>query len=410
MLLTNYLFKLNLLSPLEKDTYIKNIFQMSLISILEAFRDSIFLLVFIKVFNGSSIEKGFLQSSFFIGQLLSIFLVSYIKENAKFSFFAGLVSLISAFFVFFSALFDSIYIYLISCSFASFFLSVKTPFLTGIYERNLDKRKRGRIIGDAFLIANLFRILLIFFIIKPLLDQNISNYKPIFIVNSFFILLGSIFIFTMKDAKIDANSKKRNIFENFGLLKKYPAFSCILVSWFILGFSNLMINPLRVEYLTSKKYNLNLSVDMVIIIVEIIPLFARLIFTRIWSILFDKLNFILLRLILNAFMSTGILLYFYTDNLNVIISGAILRAIAMAGAQFAWNLWVLKIAPEGESQNFMSVHVFFTGIRGFLTSFISFELIKHIPMRYIGLASFIGITVSSIILIPFFKMFKKAKS
>ena len=40
--------------------------------------------------------------------------------------------------------------------------------------------------------------------------------------------------------------------------------------------------------------------------------------------------------------------------------------ISGAGADVAWSLWVTKFAPPERVADYMSVHTFFTGVRGFL--------------------------------------------
>ena len=65
-----------------------------------------------------------------------------------------------------------------------------------------------------------------------------------------------------------------------------------------------------------------------------------------------------------------------------------------------WNLWVTKIAPPGRSQLYMSVHSFFTGLRGIIGPLAGFLFINHFNIQGVGLLSFALILVSIFMLLP----------
>ena len=50
-----------------------------------------------------------------------------------------------------------------------------------------------------------------------------------------------------------------------------------------------------------------------------------------------------------------------TETLN---RPAIIFGISNAGGDVAWSLWVTKFAPPNRVADYMSVHTFFTGVRG----------------------------------------------
>ena len=44
----------------------------------------------------------------------------------------------------------------------------------------------------------------------------------------------------------------------------------------------------------------------------------------------------------------------------------------------AWTLWVTKVAPKGAESSYMSVHSFFTGVRGVFAPFLGYWIIANL--------------------------------
>jgi MFS family permease len=80
--------------------------------------------------------------------------------------------------------------------------------------------------------------------------------------------------------------------------------------------------------------------------------------------------------------------------------GAVIFGISNAGGEVAWNLWVTKFAPPDKVAEYMSVHTFFTGIRGIAAPFIAFQLTQTMDISGIAMVCAILILLASLILIP----------
>ena len=81
-----------------------------------------------------------------------------------------------------------------------------------------------------------------------------------------------------------------------------PMFRLTLISWMFMGFANLMMLPLRVEYLANPKYHLALPGETIALLTGFVPNVARLIISPLWGRLFDRANFFILRIALNVLM------------------------------------------------------------------------------------------------------------
>ena len=139
---------------------------------------------------------------------------------------------------------------------------------------------------------------------------------------------------------------------------------------------------------------------MVAFIISIIPNAMRLFFTTLWGRLFDRINFIVLRIILNLIFALGIGLFFISKNLFIIGAGSAFIGFAFAGGSIAWHLWVTKYAPPGKIGAYMSVHVSLTGIRGTLGPMIGYWAVGLIGAQNIGILSCAMMLLATLMLIP----------
>jgi hypothetical protein len=173
-----------------------------------------------------------------------------------------------------------------------------------------------------------------------------------------------------------------------------------LICWMLMGFANLMMLPLRVEYLANPKYNLVASVGLIALLTGVIPNLARLALSPIWGHLFDRMNFFTLRVTLNAGFAIGILTFFTSDSLTGMVIGAVVYGISNAGGDVAWSLWVTKFAPPERVADYMSVHTFLTGVRGVLAPLCAFYLVNHLALGTLVFISSGLIIVATLMLIP----------
>lgn len=159
-----------------------------------------------------------------------------------------------------------------------------------------------------------------------------------------------------------------------------PILRDTLIAWMFLGFGNLMMIPLRIEYLANRAYGLNLSEMEIALLVSTIPLVARLVASPLWGSLFDRMNFFSLRITINFCFLLSVLSFFSSDTFVYLALSAIIFGFSNSGGDVAWNLWVTKFAPPGLVPDYMAVHTFFTGIRGLLAPITAFALLGVIPL------------------------------
>src|SRR6267142_806953 len=179
----------------------------------------------------------------------------------------------------------------------------------------------------------------------------------------------------------------------------------------LMGFANLMMLPLRVEYLANPKYHAGrqaVSVSMIALLTGVIPNLARLVLSPIWGHLFDHMNFFTLRVALNIGFALGILTFFTTNSFTGLVVGAMVYGISNAGGDVAWSLWVTKFAPPGRVADYMSVHTFLTGVRGVLAPVFAFYFASELSLGILAAINSGLIVLATALLLPEVKLGRQA--
>jgi MFS family permease len=135
----------------------------------------------------------------------------------------------------------------------------------------------------------------------------------------------------------------------------------------------------------------------------VVPNVARLLMNPFWGWVFDRANFFVLRIVLNVGFALGIFIFFTGQTAVAFVCGALIHGMANGGGDVAWGLWVTKFAPPNRVADYMSVHTFFTGIRGVLAPVIAFHVIGVIAVPMLAVISCTLIVVASLLLMPVVK-------
>ncbi len=183
-------------------------------------------------------------------------------------------------------------------------------------------------------------------------------------------------------------------------VKSDVTFRNTLVAWMLMGFANLAMLPLRIEYLGNPIYGLAKSAAEISFLTIVVPNIARLFISPAWGWLFDRVNFFAMRIILNLGFALGIAAFFTSNTFWGLILGAVIYGISTAGGDVAWGLWVTKITTPDRVADYMSVHTFFTGIRGVLAPMTAFQLLAYYTPATMGWMAGALIVLATVILVP----------
>ena len=290
--------------------------------------------------------------------------------------------------------------------------SAAVPLMTQIYQENYPERKRGKLFSRTFMIriatAAVFSELA-----GRFLTGNLHAFRWLLAGFAGAFVLAAFCLNRMPSRALTA-SGGTHPFRALRFVRDDALFRRTLVMWMFMDFANLMIIPLRVEYLANPKYGVTwngaaLTVAQIALLVGVIPNLARLGMSPVWGWLFDRMNFFVLRIVLNTGFALGMLSFFGGQQLIWLVTGAIIYGISNAGGDVAWSLWVTKFAPPERVADYMSVHTFFTGLRGVLAPVVAFQLVAHWSLASISWLGAGMIVFATLLLIPEVKFGKGAR-
>lgn len=279
--------------------------------------------------------------------------------------------------------------------------SAAIPLVTQIYQENYPARQRGRRFSRTVVIR--IGVAAVFSeVAGHILHLDMENFRWLL---CFFALafLYAGHCFSRYPSRSIARLPGRHPFRAFQFLRDDRIFRRVILAWMLMGFANLVMFPMRVEYLANAAHGLALPVATIAGIVGVLPNVFRLLSTPLWGYWFDHTNFFLLRILINLLFGTGIGIFFSSTSLLGLAAGAILFGFATAGGEVAWNLWVTKLAPHERVADYMSVHTFFTGLRGLLAPLLGFSLLGWISVPLLAYGSVAAILLASAMLVPVFR-------
>ncbi|MDB9741217.1 MFS transporter [Akkermansiaceae bacterium] len=356
-----------------------------------------------KVFSFGSVEKMAITAASAMGFFVSLFLVPIVRRSQlSVNLSAFLIWLVSGLGFAIAAYSRELpYVYFFSSLVAMICLTVSTPLISQIHRTLYPDKIRGTL----FSIGGLVRALIagIFALVAGgWLDNSGQDFKLLLLLFAGCCVFKGFTVLLM-DKVMLRSSKKLSLLESFKHAGEDKAFRKLLTSWMLLGFGNLLCMVLFVEYVTNPKFGYDYSSSDTAFITSTVPMAVFVVMIVPWGILFDKVPFYRLRVIVNVFFLLGILVYFLGNGFWALSIGMGIHALGKSGGKILWSLWVTKFAKSEHVSEYMSVHTFLTGVRGVLSPIIAYSLIDLTgpdAVHYIAIAGAVLIAISSAMLIP----------
>jgi hypothetical protein len=381
----------------ERRTFLLDTARMTIDGAFTTLVQSVFLLVAIKVFRAGTFMNGTIAAAPAVGMMGSLFYAAaFAGSGVRRAALAATPGILGGLLLLASGWAGGALVYGVLVSLAVIAHRMAVPFLLGIYSDNYAPRRRGKLLSVGLTLSLVVSAGTSLWFGR-LLDADLAFYRPILTGAGAGLIVASALVLLIPTRRV-VRSGEGNPLRNLSIVVTDPRFGMIVLSWFLAGFANLWSQPVRVAYLAAAERGLDLSPMTVLILTSALPSATRVLFTPVWAVFFDRVEFLSLRIVMNLFMGGGILIFFLSQHLWVITLGTIILSIGMAGTFVAWNLWVTKIAPPGQEQLYMSVHTFFTGVRGFLGPYLGFLFAARMGYLPMGVVSFALTAVSSILL------------
>jgi MFS family permease len=381
--------------------------------VLEAAGTVFLLLIAVKHYHAGPLAKAMIAGGGSVGLMLAPWFVSRVeaagwpvaRAASKLMYAGGLCLGIMAVVPFLP-------VYVAGCVLAMTASAISVPLLIQIYQENYPNRERGRLFARTMMIR-ISAAALFSHLAGRLLSQHLEWFRILLVIFSGAFALAGFCLGRCPSRPLTA-SGGTHPFHALRFVRDDRLFRQTLIAWMFLGFAMLMMSPLRVEYLANPKYGVHwqghlLTAGLVALLTGVIPNIARLLLNPVWGWLFDHVNFFILRLSLNVALVAGILSFFINGSEAGLVIGAIVFGISNAGADVAWSLWVTKFAPPDRVADYMSVHTFFTGVRGVVAPVVAFSFVSGMPLHLLGWISVGLIVLGSLFLVPEIKFGKTAR-
>ena len=384
---------------LESTTYRIEKWRAVPMGVLETATGTFLLLIAVQAYQAGATDKAMIAAGANVGLLLTPLVVQAVeRRRICISHGAAAIAVLGTAAFLMAALFPTLSVYVLAAVFGAACLSALTPLVIQVYQDNYPAAQRGHLFSRATVIrvaaAAVFAELA-----GRLLTTNIELFRWLLVSFAVAFALVALLLRRIPSRPL-TQLESRNPMRGLRYLRDDRVFRMTMMVWMLMGFANLMMTPLRIEYLANPKYGLALTPQEIALLIAIIPAIVRLVLSPAWGWLFDRMNFFVLRITINLAFGASILVFFTGDSWAGLILGSIVFGIAVSGGDLAWSLWITKFAPPHLVADYMSVHTFFTGVRGVLAPLLAFQLIAVVSMATMGIICSILIVIASLMLVP----------
>jgi len=390
-------------------TYRFELWRAATAGILETAATTFLLLIALRWYAAGSFMKGIVAGSGSLGLLLSPAIVELATRWRIPPARASAVIMGLGASLFFVAAIWHYFPVFVFCTVTAMTCSAGIiPLLTHMYQENYPEERRGRLFSRTIMVriamAALFSEL-----VGVWLTHRLSDFPWLLALFGLAMAFASFCLWNCPTSPISPDESAHPL-RSLRFIKEDAVFRLTLICWMLMGFANLMMLPLRVEYLGNPRYQHHLSVGAIALFTSVIPNVARLLLSPVWGYLFDHMNFFALRVTLNIGFAIGILSFFASGSWAGLFFGAVVFGISTAGGDVAWSLWVTKFAPTNRVADYMAIHTSLTGLRGVLAPVVAFYVVTRLPLITLAALSTGLIGLATLLLLPEIKMAGRGKS
>ena len=387
-------------------TFRLDLINSSLGGILEVGFGTFAILIAIRFLGAPDMIKAVLASGVSAGLLL----VPHMQRLAVWtqlsaSRFCASLMLICALLLFASGYLSHVWLLAAALFLAQVCFSQLPGFMIQVYSRNYGSKERGKRLSWNFILSALIGMILSY-VGGSYLDGQSADPGLIFRIMGMVSLASALALFLIPSQPIKKGKHTQGLMDSLDLLKEDRLFASMLLAWMIMGLGIIMTLPLRIEYLGGES-GLHLTNEQIALVTVVVFSIARILSSRLWGELFDRVRFLSYRISLNLLLISATLVYFHAESITGVSIGAALAGVGVGGSKIAWSLWVTKLAPEGMEARYMGAHVALTGLRGALAPFLGYWLLGILGYHGVAWFSVALVTLSTLL---FFRLFSHQRA
>lgn len=370
------------------------------LGVLLPLESSVLLTIAIKRFDASGPVKGLIAASAGIGLLASPLVTSVARRTGRpVMALAAAVSAVGAA-GFALAATGPLALLVVGAIVGTASLNAIIPLVTLTYQRNFPVAQRGKRVGWG-MASKVAVSAGAGLAMGALLRDHLDRWWIVLLAGAAASLVAAVLQWNIPSTALERVPGHRNRpWPHFHLLRTDRRLRLTLGAWMLMGFGNLMLLPLRVEYLARPEYGIVADAAMITLLTVTVPSVVRLISMPLFGIVFDRLSFFASRIVVNFLFALYVAAFFTgTSDVGLMI-GAVTLGIGSAGGDLMWNLWVTKFAPPSRVADYMGLHTFFTGIRGVAAPLLAFAVIGRFELGAVAMMAAALMVASSAVLLP----------
>ena len=368
---------------------------------------TIVLTVAITQFDAEGWVKGLIAAAAGVGLLASPFITAAARRTHRpVMVVAAAISLVGAFGFLLSAS-GTLALMVIGSIVGVAAISAPIPLLTSTYQRNFSAVDRGKRVGRGMAMRVAVGALA-GFAMGAYLKTHPDRWWQLMVVAAVALAGVAVFQANLPSEPLQPIEGRTSPLPHFHLLGEDRQLRLTLTAWMLMGFGNLMLLPLRVEYLALPVYGIDADAAQIVLLTVTIPSVVRLLCMPLFGTLFDRMSFFSARIMVNLLFALYVGAFFSGSSDIGLLIGALAFGVASAGGDLMWSLWVTKFAPPGRVADYMGLHTFFTGIRAVSAPILGFLVIERFDLETVAWMAAGLIVISSMVLLPEARLERRA--
>ena len=189
-------------------------------------------------------------------------------------------------------------------------ISASIPLLTATYERNFSSRDRGRSVGRGMAVRVAVGAV-VGLAMGEYLEAHPDDWWHL-------VLVGAVAMVALASSQsrfpsqplAPVQGREHSLLPHFHLLGDDRQLRLTLIAWMFMGFGNLMLLPLRVEYLAGEQYGIEADAATIVLLTVTVPSVVRLLCMPVFGVLFDRLSFFSARIMVNLLFALYVAAFF----------------------------------------------------------------------------------------------------
>jgi MFS family permease len=368
---------------------------------VEAAGGTLFLIIALKALDAGGLAKSFIAGATNAGLLLTPWVVTWAARRGGPATRVGSVILAAGAAGMAVALTGSVAALTVGALVGFAASAMVIPLITTVYLRNYPEGRRGRYVSFTYSVR-VSAMLVSGLVVGRLLDRSLGSWRWVVVATIASLLLMAAVMWRIPSQPMPvAPADERAWDRRMALLRSDRLVRHTLTAWMLMGFANLMMLPLRVEYLGNPDFGVSLKPSEITLLTIVIPAIVRLSAAPLFGWIFDRMPFFVVRVVVNIGFALSIAVFFVGTSWPGLVVGAVLLGLSSSAGDILWNLWATKFTSSPQvTADVMSLHTFTTGIRGVLAPFAAFWLIARVNTIALAMICALMIVASSAILVP----------